>query len=474
MSQQYSDMPVRILIAEDSPTQAQQLRYILTRQGYDVTVATNGRLALEAARKAKPVLVISDVVMPEMDGYELSAALKADPNLRDVPVILVTTMSDPQDVIRGLECGADNFVLKPYDEQYLLGRVRYVIVNREMRRPNDVGMGVEIYFNGLRHFITADRLQILNLLLSTYDAAIQRNRELHRSQEELQGTNSRLNDLRQELEERVRERTEELERSNEELRESEERIRRMNEELEHRVQERTGELVAANREMESFTYSVSHDLRAPLRALDGYSRILEEEYGNRLDEEGSRYLSVISQSSRKMGNLIDDLLAFSRLGRQPVSRTLVDMDALIREVIEEVLQNHSGPRPRIELGSLPAAQADRGLIRQVWLNLISNAVKYSSKSADPVVQIDGHSDGNEHVYSVRDNGAGFDMTYASKLFGVFQRLHSDEEFAGTGVGLAIVQRVVNRHGGSVRAEGKVNGGATFTITLPADGEGEQA
>ncbi|MEK6210803.1 MAG: response regulator, partial [Pseudomonadota bacterium] len=198
-STQPSHSPEKILIAEDSPTQAQRLRHILEQQGYEVGVAANGRLALEMAPQFRPALIISDVVMPEMDGYELSRGIKADSALRDIPVILVTTMSDPQDVIRGLECGADNFVLKPYDERYLLDRVRYVVLNRQMRRPEDAGMAVEIYFNGQRHFITADRLQILNLLLSTYDAAIQRNKELTRTQEELQSLNTRLDAANTEL-----------------------------------------------------------------------------------------------------------------------------------------------------------------------------------------------------------------------------------------------------------------------------------
>ncbi len=180
-----SDTPVKILIAEDSPTQAQRLQHILEQQGYEVGVARNGRLALEMVPQFQPALLISDVKMPEMDGYELSRRIKAQPELRDIPVILVTTMSDPEDVIRGLECGADNFVLKPYDERYMLARIRYVLVNREMRGKQDTGKGVEIYFNDQRHFITADRLQILNLLLSTYDAAVQRNKDLTQSQESL-------------------------------------------------------------------------------------------------------------------------------------------------------------------------------------------------------------------------------------------------------------------------------------------------
>src|SRR2546425_6924434 len=156
--------PVEILIVEDSPTQAQRLQHILERQGYFVTIAANGREALEAAHDRKPTLIISDVIMPEMDGYELCRRAKSDASLADIPVILVTTLSDPQDVIRGLECRADNFILKPYEERYLLGRVQFALVNREVRQAEQSGMGVEIFFHGQKHFITADRLQILNLL----------------------------------------------------------------------------------------------------------------------------------------------------------------------------------------------------------------------------------------------------------------------------------------------------------------------
>ncbi|MEI9895036.1 MAG: response regulator [Chthoniobacter sp.] len=209
---------LEILIAEDSPTQAQRLRHILEQQGYKVTAAVNGRLALEAAQRVKPTLIISDVVMPEMDGYELCRRIKADPALTDIPIILVTTMSDPQDVIRGLECRADNFILKPYDEKYLLNRLQFVLMNREMRQTEQPGMGLEIFFNGQRHFITADRLQILNLLLSTYDAAIQRNRELSFTQSNLQKANSELQGMTLELENRVALRTRELADSNKALR----------------------------------------------------------------------------------------------------------------------------------------------------------------------------------------------------------------------------------------------------------------
>ena len=168
--------PVEILIAEDSPTQAQHLQHILEQQGYHVVITANSQLALEAVRRRKPTLIISDVVMPEMDGYELCRRVKSDSSLSDIPIILVTTLSDPEDVIRGLECRADNFILKPYDERLLLSRVQFVLANCEVHRAEHTGMGVEIFFHGRKHFITADRLQILNLLLSTYEAAIQRNK----------------------------------------------------------------------------------------------------------------------------------------------------------------------------------------------------------------------------------------------------------------------------------------------------------
>lgn len=233
------------------------------------------------------------------------------------------------------------------------------------------------------------------------------------------------------------------------------------------------QLGATNKELESFSYSVSHDLRAPLRAIDGFALMLEEDYGGRLDREGRRYLAVIRDNSRRMGKLIDDLLTFSRLGRQPVVSHEVNVDSLVREVIEEVLvaepprERGNGPgSPQFEIGPLPLAHGDRGLLRQVWTNLISNAVKYSSKAAQPSIQVSGRRIGGENQYSVRDNGVGFDMQYAEKLFQVFQRLHRADEFGGTGVGLAIVHRVVTRHGGRVWAEGKVDQGAVFSFALP--------
>jgi PAS domain S-box-containing protein len=250
---------------------------------------------------------------------------------------------------------------------------------------------------------------------------------------------------------------------------AEQAIRELNAALLHKA----SQLESTNKELESFSYSVSHDLRAPLRAIDGFALMIEEDYVDRLDAEGRRFIAVIRENSRRMGELIDDLLSFSRLGRQPVVNHDVNVDALVREVVAEALSAESlgardkaAPAARIEVGPLPPTRADRGLLRQVWTNLITNALKYSSKAVSPLIQVSGRHVGAETHYSVRDNGVGFNMQYADKLFGVFQRLHRADEFGGTGVGLAIVHRVITRHGGRVWAEGEVDRGAVFSFALP--------
>jgi len=231
------------------------------------------------------------------------------------------------------------------------------------------------------------------------------------------------------------------------------------------LQRRTVELEATNKELEAFSYSVSHDLRAPLRAVDGYARMLEEDYRDRLDAEGQRLLRVVRESSNRMGRLIDDLLAFSKLGRQEPAKRRVDMGALVAEVVAEL---RDGSKAAIETATLPAAHADPAMLKQVWLNLIGNALKYSGKRDGARVAIGSREEGSAQVFWVRDNGAGFDMRYADKLFGVFQRLHRQDDFPGTGVGLAIVQRVVMRHSGRVWAEGRPGEGACFYFSLPRE------
>jgi len=246
---------------------------------------------------------------------------------------------------------------------------------------------------------------------------------------------------------------------------AEESIHRMNEDLERRVRERTAQLEDANREMEAFSYSVSHDLRAPLRAVDGFSQAALEDYGPTLPPEGRHQLTTIRESAQRMGELIDDLLAFSRLSRQTLRKRSVDTDALVRTVLAELLERTAGRRIETKLGELPACEGDPALLRQAWINLISNALKYTRRRDVSTVEIGCFEKEGQDVYFVRDNGTGFDMRYANKLFGVFQRLHRAEEYEGTGVGLAIVHRVVQRHGGRVWAEAAPDRGATFFFTL---------
>ena len=224
------------------------------------------------------------------------------------------------------------------------------------------------------------------------------------------------------------------------------------------------ELKNINDELESFSYSVSHDLRAPLRAISGYAAILNEDYGSNLDDNGKRMIEAISNNASNMGRLIDELLNFSRLGRKELEKSKIEMTKLAEGVMTDINRsiNHNA---KIEIGNLHQVKADYNLLHQVMFNLISNAIKYSSKKADPVVEISSEEKNGEIIFSVKDNGCGFKMEYADKLFGVFQRLHSDEDFEGTGVGLAIVQRIIVRHGGRVWADAKINEGATFYFSL---------
>jgi light-regulated signal transduction histidine kinase (bacteriophytochrome) len=258
----------------------------------------------------------------------------------------------------------------------------------------------------------------------------------------------------------------EIGRRSDDQRRAEEELRQLNAELEQRVAARTEELEASNKELESFSYSVSHDLRAPVRAVAGYSRMMWEDHADQLDDEAKRKIGVIESEALRMGELIDDLLTFSRLGRQAIERVDVDMGALASNIFERLRAQCNDSKSELRLGTLPRTNADRALIEQVWINLLSNATKFSAKRDKPLIEVGAISDENEHTYYVRDNGAGFDPRYQSKLFGVFQRLHEAAEFAGTGVGLALVSRVINRHGGRVWADGKPDEGATFYFTLP--------
>jgi hypothetical protein len=417
--------PVHVLIAEDSATQAQLLRHLLEDQGWEVTAACNGRQALEAARARKPTLVVSDIVMPEMDGYALCRAIKSDRQLKDVPVVIVTSLAGIQDIVMALDCGADNFIRKPYEPQALLARVQYILANRELRgQPhNQMRLGLEIFLGGKKHFITSEREQILDLLVASYEQAVQANEELKRRDQMISSLNADL-------------------------------------------ERHAGNLEAANKELAAFSHSVSHDLRAPLVTIDGFTAQLQKE-GEALSATGRENLRRVRDSVKRMGQLIDDMLYLSKVTQAQLHREPADLAQVARDVADELRAHQPAHPVEFVMPEVVPANCDVRLIRIALANLLGNAWKFTGKRADPRVEFSVHSArGSDPVYRVQDNGAGFDMAHAAKLFAPFERLHSMSDFPGTGIGLATVQRIVERHGGRLWAEAAVGQGASFYFTLP--------
>jgi light-regulated signal transduction histidine kinase (bacteriophytochrome) len=299
------------------------------------------------------------------------------------------------------------------------------------------------------------------LIIANKELAFQ-NKEKEKRAAELLIANKELAFQNEEKEKRAAE----LLIANEELKNAKTHIAELNIGLEQKIIERTAQLEAVNKELESFSYSVSHDLRAPLRAINGFTQVLMEDYLDKLDEEGKMVMEEIIVNSKKMGQLIDNLLEFSHIGKLNISLVDIKIKELLEAVIADLKPQEGSRKIRISLKNMENIRGDQNMLKQVFINLISNALKYTGKKKEAVIEIGSYRQDNYCTYYVKDNGAGFDMQYYDKLFGVFQRLHSTSEFEGTGVGLAIIHRIITKHGGKVWAEGKVDEGACFYISLP--------
>ncbi len=408
-----------IMAVEDSVVQAKRLKHFLDENNLNNKIFYTAMDAYHAAITDPPVLVISDIVMPGMDGYEFCKKLKDEPDLKDIPIILLTSLRDPLDIIKGLQAGADNFITKPYEEKYLLSRINYLLANREIRRSGGGEMVLEIVFRGNKYAINSDKKQILDLLLSVYEAAVQRNDELILVQEQLQAMNENL--------------------------------------------------TSANREMESFSYTVSHDLRSPLHTIHGYTQLMLEDYSDRLEPEALGFLDTILNASKNMAQLIDDLLKFSRSGRAVIEKNHVNLSNVASQVMQLIRQRDSSRIVHVKIQEGISGYADKNLMGVVLDNLLGNAWKYSGKNTEAEIEFGETEIDGEKVYFVKDNGAGFDMEKADTMFNPFERFHSTEEFPGTGVGLATVRRILEKHDGRIWAESQVGKGSVFYFTLPEGG-----
>ncbi|HEY4370512.1 MAG TPA: response regulator [Burkholderiales bacterium] len=522
-----------ILVIDDSVTFREQMRQAFEEAGYAVTVAGSGEEGLALAASLRPGAIVVDGLLPGMDGAALIRRVRLDAALRGIPCVLLTGSEDLGAELRALDAGADAFVRKDEDVDVILAKFAAALrvaagaggeATSSLSGPKRVlaiddsntylqelgemlhGEGYDVVLAhsgeealdllgvqtvdcilldlmmpglggqetcrrikssaGLRDtpliMLTAleDRAAVLEGLAAGADDYIQKSGEF-----DVLKARIRTQMRRQQVETENRRIREELLRQEIEAG----RARAAQELAETRAQ-MVLELKKKNEELEAFSYSVSHDLRGPLRAIAGYSQILEEDYTALLDGEGHRVIGEIQANCNMMGALINDLLEFSRLGRTPINAALLDMD----ELVAAAWSRTASTAAELRIGPLPPSRGDRALVMQVWINLLSNAVKYSGGRERPVIEVGGHLESAEAVYSVRDNGAGFDMHYYKKLFGVFQRLHSSNEFAGTGVGLAIVHNIVTRHGGRIWAESREGEGALFQFTLPAmDGDGEE-
>ena len=395
----------KIAIVDDNPDNLKVLYTYLKSVGFEVLVAEDGFAGIEVVKNSQPEIILLDVMMPGIDGFEVCRRLKSDPTSQHIPVIFLTALSETVDKLTGFRVGGVDYITQPIEHEEVAARVRtHLILHR-----------------------TRQKLQQQNDLLQL---EVDRRRQIER-----------------------------------ELTQSRHLLQKSNDTLEQTVADRTAELATSNEDLEHFAYIASHDLRQPIRKIRMCTEYLAEDYGHCFDDQARQYMSYITKSTDRMYLLIDDLLAYSRVGKREAKTVPVDLNRVLQDVLDDLSVAVAEKQAKIDYSSLPTIQANPREIRQVFQNLISNSLKFTCDRA-PEIALDATRQEDNWLFSVRDNGIGIEPQYYDKIFQMFQRLHRNSEYEGTGIGLAICHKVITRHGGEIWVESQLNQGTTFYFTFP--------